>query len=141
MREILYRAKAINRPPKGTYRTDYENGDWVYGLVSDISEYGAWMTNTDGVSGIDVDKDSMCEFTGLTDKNGNKIFSKDIVRVWLYQNGSWDYRLGLIDWMQESCAFWIYVQNGYNVQLCDSYRDIDTIGNIYDEPELLETQQ
>ena len=81
MREPLYRAKAINRPPKGTYRTDYENGDWVYGLVSKLWNYHdeqfAEMTNTDGVEGIDVDPKTICEYTGLTDSYETK-FSRAI---------------------------------------------------------------
>ena len=36
MREILYRGQAKNRTEDREYRTDYQNGDWVYGLVSDI---------------------------------------------------------------------------------------------------------
>lgn len=34
MREILFRAKAINRDPFSEYRTNYKNGDWVYGLIT-----------------------------------------------------------------------------------------------------------
>ena len=33
MREILFRAKAINRVPGREYRTKYKNGDFVYGLL------------------------------------------------------------------------------------------------------------
>lgn len=33
MREILFRGKAINRD-KGYHRTEYKNGDWVYGLLT-----------------------------------------------------------------------------------------------------------
>ena len=32
MRDILFRAKAINRDPDREYRTNYKNGDWVYGI-------------------------------------------------------------------------------------------------------------
>lgn len=45
MREHLYRGKAINRDPNRTYRTEYKNGDWVFGLLSKLDKYGAEMTN------------------------------------------------------------------------------------------------
>lgn len=35
MREILFRGKAINRD-KGYHRTEYKNGEWVYGLVTKL---------------------------------------------------------------------------------------------------------
>lgn len=34
MREILFKAKAINRD-KGYHRTEYKNGDWVFGNIHD----------------------------------------------------------------------------------------------------------
>lgn len=58
MREILFRAKAINRD-NGYYRTSYKNGDWVYGLLTRLYDerfeaVPAEMKNTNGVSGIEV---------------------------------------------------------------------------------------
>lgn len=35
MRDILFRGKAINRD-SGYHRTNYKNGDWVYGLVTKL---------------------------------------------------------------------------------------------------------
>ena len=59
MREILFRAKAINRN-KGYHRTKYKNGDWVYGLLTKLYDeqfenLPAEMTNEYGVSGIEID--------------------------------------------------------------------------------------
>lgn len=73
MREILFRAKAINRVKGREYRTSYKNGNWVYGLVTKMYDdrfpnLPATMRNTDGVSNIDVDYKSIGQYTGLTDK-------------------------------------------------------------------------
>ena len=78
MREILFRGKAINRD-EGYHRTKYKNGDWVYGLITRLYDerfenLPAEMTNTSGISGIEIDYKTIGQYTGLTDKNGKKIF-------------------------------------------------------------------
>ena len=159
MREILFRAKAVNRPPKGTYRTDYENGDWVYGLISDINEYSALMTNTDGVGGIDIDKGTVCEYTGVTERSGVdcikvkglKIFEDDIVRVLYTDWGSKDENDSrtLKEYLRDIAGVgvvkrteygeWRILINDYLYPMdCGKYGYIEVIGNIHDNPELLE---
>lgn len=136
MHKILFRAKAINRDPNGNYRTNYQNGDWVYGLVSKLwSKYDeAEMTNEDGVSGIEVDCKTLGQYTGLDDKNGVPIFEGDIVMKRTYQ-GKKPFPVTFTDGMFH-CGWGggsSTATHGYT--LAD--KQIEVIGNIYDNPELL----
>lgn len=136
MREILFRAKAINRT--GYERSNYKNGDWVYGLITRLydehfSELPAEMTDTNGISGIDVDCKTMGESTGLKDKHGKLIFEDDVVDV---------------DNALVSGRFWVeYGMSGaFIVKDKDDRRyflggcNCAVVGNIYDNPELLEEE-
>lgn len=132
MKDILFRAKAINRKEGFEYRTNYKNGDWVYGLITKKFDdkfpiLPVEMTNEDGVSGIDVDYKTIGQYTGLTDKNGTKIFEGDIVRVFdeKYTNHA-------VFYDEKYCAFVIG-----NVPFSYYVHDIEVVGNIYDNPELL----
>ena len=148
-REILFRGKAINRD-SGYYRTTYKNGDWVYGLLTqpynERYDLPAEMTNTSGVSGIEVDCKTIGQFTGLSDKNGVKIFEGDIVKGTAYSAT----RIGVIVWIDEISSFGVRYVNALNpaawenssILRCVSLGKTDefaaeVIGNIYDNPELL----
>lgn len=146
MKNILYRGKAINRYPDRQYRTSYKNGDWVFGLVTKLDEYGAEMTNEIGVSGIDVDAESIGQFTGLTDKNGKRIFEGDIVAGMAYSS-QW---IGVIVWIDKIASFGVRyrykdkptawekssILNLLNTRFPDEFT-AEVIGNIYDNPKLL----
>jgi uncharacterized phage protein (TIGR01671 family) len=95
MREILFKAK----------RTD--NGKWVegcyfnmpllYGSRAQIYVRDANDVGEEDTGWVDVDRYTLCQFTGLFDKNKNKIFECDILNLGTYHgqsdvffmNGSW----------------------------------------------------
>lgn len=144
MREILFRGKAINRA-KGFHRTNYKNGEWVYGLVTKLYDerfknLPAEMTNTYGVSGIDVDYKTIGQYTGLTDKNGKKIFEGDILERKHKElvNHSQTMTVKYIPY--KACFSAIDIGGG-NVTFISDYLnnkyELEVIGNIYDNPELL----
>ena len=137
MREILFRAKAINRDPYKSYRTNYKNGDWVYGLITKeyderFKKLPAEMTSTDGVSEIEVDYKTIGQFTGQTDKHGTKIFEGDIL-----QNTS-NGKTAVVQWFSEYSAFMLWCKSENQVYwLYDNdFLNIEVIGNIYNNPEL-----
>lgn len=140
MREILFRGKAINRN-EGCHRTKYQNGEWVYGLVTRLYDeqfknLPAEMTNTNGISGIEIDYKTIGQYTAMHDKNGTKIFEGDIV----YSSGRSDAEgYGVVQYDIDETEFGIFYDSIYE-GLGRHYhsRDIEVVGNIFDNPELIE---
>ena len=142
MRTPLYRAKAINREPNRVYRTDYKNGDWVYGLISRLDEYFAEMTNENGVSGIDIDRNTICEYAQLLDKNKNRIFDSDIctdgeiVYAVIFKKQQFAVRVIKSNYTLirkgDTFPLWHFDNCKKN-----GYKQLEVIGNIYDNPDLL----
>ena len=148
MREILFRAKAINRDG-GYHRTNYKNGDWVYGLISRLYDerfnfFPAEMTNEDGISGIEIDHNTIGQYTGLTDKNAKKIFEGDIVRT-LAPCSIDKYIKGVVvfgeystSYQSSNVGYYVNWSLNKNLAIYCKINDIEIIGNIHDNPELLE---
>lgn len=143
MREILFRGKAINRN-EGCHRTEYQNGEWVYGLVTKLYDeqfknLPAEMTNTNGISGIEIDYKTIGQYTNMLDKNGRKIFEGDIIDFSDRLDGD---GYGVVKYDANETTFGIEYDNEYDniyKSLGNHYypEDIEVIGNIYDNPELL----
>lgn len=95
-REIKFKAKRI------------DNGKWVYGSLirstAGIKERAYIVDNFSSMSDysvISVDPSTVCQFTGLKDKNGTPIYEGDIV---IYKDNNAE-RRGVIVWDNESIAF------------------------------------
>lgn len=159
MREILFRGK----------RTD--NGEWVYGypLIDnadrglkadgkcvcphDGSEAGmyVWEDNFHEYDWFDVRADTIGQYTGLTDKNGVKIFEGDIVSLYFWDGVTSEavVKFGFHqNWNREDnqnygwYLEWILKENDDGLDtksnIAEWKDEISVIGNIHDNPDLLE---
>lgn len=141
-REILFRAKAINRAPDRECRTNYKNGDWVYGLITKpyderFPKLPAEMSNTDGISGIEVDYKTIGMWTGKLDCEGNHIFENDTL-----QDVDTSEHV-VVQWFPEHSAFMVWriainkIEFLYSF-LDSKYKKLKVVGNVYDNSELVE---
>ena len=131
MREILFRGK----------RTD--NGTWAYGYLFCIWErtYLCWGTTNDVPNMKEVIPETVGQFTGLTDKNGKRIFEGDICRFKRFN----DICIGKIVFNVKTASFVMWYQSivgaygekATHKMLLSECDNIEIIGNIHDDPELL----
>lgn len=116
MREILFRAKRI------------DDGDWVEGFLFDSN-----MINESRYF-HEIDSKTICQYTGLKDRNGNRIWENDIVKI----EYSMDEGIGNIEFYD---GMW-YVDGEpsnslYDIIEYDYHAEVEIIGNVFDNPELL----
>ena len=133
-REILFRGKHIHAMDSN----DHLNGTWVHGYLSD-KDY-IYDKSLEGE--FLVDEDTICQYTGLTDKNGKKIFEGDVVKDSAGVCGEVKFGLyaagfSIPDTIQGfSIAF--PVKSLYREEFGYWRNKIVVVGNVFDNPELLE---
>ena len=154
MRDILYRAKL---------KDDYFNKGWQYGLIhctwftSSIFKY--WLTpmkkeNLTTFDTVCVNPETICEYTGLTDKNGTKVFENDIVKIGAYFNNNFITEDNYIcKYSEETASFRFYYIIPKDIDKVNKYAilsdgvsitdlgmgfTLEVIGNIFDNKELID---
>ena len=119
---------------------------FVYGFFQEVEVEGIgysyifWQGNT-----TPVRADSVAQFTGIHDKNGKEIYEGDIISI--------EYGKGIVEYSEKQAMFiinWIGDNEAYNESLaynprnyiCGKTRkDIEVIGNIYENPEFTQSSE
>lgn len=134
MREILFKAKRI------------DNGEWVEGyyvkkydllgkrhLILYVDNYVRWVC-------VEIDPETLCEFTGRCDKNGKRIWENDILMAHLDESYPEDTTYETIEW---GVAGWVtHEANSVDRQYLDEFdtEHFEVVGNIFDNKELLQEE-
>lgn len=135
-RQILFRGK------------QKDDGKWLQGFYAIQSNHACYQSELKytsfilkdefmdwglgGLAEYEVIPESVGQFTGLTDKNGNKIFEGDIVKCLSLENGYVNKEV----YYAEDRARFVLGSLGSDYDF-EEYINVEVIGNIYDNPELL----
>ena len=127
-------------------RTD--NGEWVEGalfngeshcIIGQEIKFSPYTEHECKIVGYEVDRDTICQCTGLKDKNGKLIWENDIVdrkerypEIVKYKDGDWTIDYSYACNMETGCG---YCNLGFYAL---ERKCVEVIGNIFDNPELLE---
>lgn len=140
-REMLFKAKRL------------DNGEWVEGSLISTEDNSGFIlrsktkafipkgTNTFcSTECYEIDQTTLCQYTGLTDKNDKKIWENDILCGYLDDEYPENRTLKKVIWNTGG----FYTKEGCSTDFepLDEFdaEHFETCGNIFDNPELLEVE-
>lgn len=121
MREILFRGQHIH----GLSQNEHLNERWIYGYLCDKN----YIYSPELEGEFLINPETVCQYTGLTDKSGRKIFEGDIVKIGLEQYEVW--------WNCDSSSLTLSNESKSRGLYLSYSETIEVIGNIFDNPDLI----
>ena len=133
------------RKNMGLYRGKRkDNGKWVEGAFLHLNvgrdficDGTVWIGTLQPVK-YEVDPETVGQFIGLTDKNGKKIFEWDIVT---FRTSTSTFKPLYVRWHYETARFLVTTADCIRSYPMDEVWQYEIIGNIHDNPELLEVSK
>ena len=127
MREILFKAKTIS-------------GNWVNGLLANKDDKWYISNKAGSPFAYEVRPETLCQFTGLCDKNGKRIWENDILMAHLDDSYPEDVTYETVEW---GVAGWAaHEVNSTDREYFDEFdsEHFEVVGNVFDNPELLQEE-
>ena len=128
MREILFRGKRV------------DDGKWVYGCYYELDMGKVMISTCIKREAYEVQHKTVGQFTGLTDKNGKKIFEGDIVRR--FNSKKQEVMRYAVKWNTDCCMFVPICEDTYLGEYDSDFtvfygEEFEIVGNVHDNPELM----
>lgn len=131
MREILFKGKRIDNGEwvEGYYQKRYCLSDSEESLIFHADSYKMWEY-------AEIAPETLCQFTGLCDKNGKKIWENDILMAHLDESYPEDATYETVEW--GVAGFVTREANSTDRQYLNEFdtKHFEVVGNIFDRPGL-----